>query len=403
MQTRGPLRLKTLSAIVWPRRTMLRIQPTSLFGDWLRGELAAQEGDSRRWRTFEFAVAWVNDAGAKAIEESAQDFLGSGGRIRAVVGLDFGSTSVEGLQRLLALEVGDADMETYVFFDENRACTFHPKVFLFRNAGSAVLAVGSNNFTGAGLRTNIEAALTLRGALSDDSITDAIEVLAGWRDSGTEARSKRLTEDLLAELQAARYVLTEQELTARRASDAGSQGAGKTRIFGRSQTRPKHDPGENDSDGRAEGSGETRMGDALLMRVRPRRNGRQIQISLRILEGFMQDAGEVWARDGSRREIGYNMTRGVANTARFEAPEMELMTNPVARFQWVNDRIAGRLLRFEIFDADQSAVGAQIYTELRDGIGVQPTTDLSQVSRAHTVLSITDRDRAQWYRLSPEA
>jgi hypothetical protein len=116
------------------------------------------------------------------IKDSARNFLAVAGCIRATVGLDFSSTSYEGLGSLLELESERADITTHVFFDEIRACTFHPKVFLFSNAERARLLIGSNNMTGGGLDTNVEAALRVAGALGNPTIRAARQTLEAWLD-----------------------------------------------------------------------------------------------------------------------------------------------------------------------------------------------------------------------------
>jgi hypothetical protein len=107
--------------------------------------------------------------------------------------------------------------------------------------------------------------------------------------------------------------------------------------------------------------------------------------------------------DGSPREIGYNMARGKPNTARFEAPEMQEMATPVARFRWVSvERPGGgvdKVLQCELFDADNSRVGAEIFQKLKDGIASPPVTNLAFLGREETVLSKSDQDHSQWYRL----
>lgn len=140
------------------------------------------------------------------------------------------------------------------------------------------------------------------------------------------------------------------------------------------------------------------------MRVRPRRNGNQLQISMKILEAsFMHGVQEVVSGGGTTRPIGYNMARGVRNTARFEAPELRGIQNPVARFQWVVIRVAGlapkRVLQYEIFDANVDAQGRAILKKLRDGISTPPLMKLEDLSQEETVLSISNTNNAQWYRL----
>lgn len=383
---------------------MFIVQPQYGFGQLVSEELLSEESGRRRWQTLEFAVAWANYAGVDRVFSSMQEFLSRGGSVRATVGLDFGRTTYEGLRRLLALELG-TDMTTHVFFDENPACTFHPKVFLVSNDEDARLLVGSNNMTGAGLQTNVEAALSFSGMLSDETIRDARQALAAWRDEVSDLRIRRLSGDLLEQLLEHRYVLTEEEIRTRRRSEDGLRAATTLPLFGRSSIRPVR-PGRP-TNGPAPGVGRTTgsaLGEVLLMRVRPRRNGNQVQISMRILEvSFMNGAEEVVSVDGSVRPIGYNLARGVRNTARFEAPEMRGMQNPVARFQWVNGGGAGhepnRVLQYEIFDAENDVEGRTVLRKLEDGIANPPLTNLEELSQEETVLSTRIRASAQWYRL----
>ncbi|MDO9359970.1 MAG: phospholipase D family protein [Polaromonas sp.] len=383
---------------------MLIFQPMSSFGDLICEELTSEEHGQGQWHTFEFAVAWVNYYGAEKIIAAAQVFLTNGGSIHATVGLDFGSTTYEGLSSLLDLEDGGANITTHVFFDENSACTFHPKVFLFRNTGSACLYVGSNNMTGAGLETNVEATLGFKGAVDSETIRQALQALAAWRDEGSESRTLRLTRGLLEQLVDRHYVLTEEELRQRRNTERNSRSSRGKPLFGRSPSRPRK-PGR----GLAGQGGEVTtapsiLREALLMRVRPRRNGKQLQISMRLLEAsFIQGAEEVVSIAGIRREIGFNVARGVRNTARFEAPEMMGMQNPVARFQWVDASIPGqqaqRNLQYEVFDAANNAEGARIFKKLEEGISSPPVTNLGNLSQGGTVISTSNRASAQWYRL----
>jgi hypothetical protein len=126
---------------------------------------------------------------------------------------------------------------------------------------------------------------------------------------------------------------------------------------------------------------------------------------MKVLEAaFMRGAKEVVSVDGIRRAIGYNQARGVHNTARFEAPEMMGMRNPVARFQWVyvgrSGRRTDKVLRYEILDAASAAEGARILRSLEEGISTPPVTDLEELNHEGTVLSTSRRANAQWYRLA---
>ncbi|AMW03731.1 hypothetical protein GEMMAAP_00465 [Gemmatimonas phototrophica] len=120
----------------------------------------------------------------------------------------------------------------------------------------------------------------------------------------------------------------------------------------------------------------------------------------------MNHATEVVSgEDHSVRPIGYDFVkRGnnrVPNLARFEAPEMRGMTNPVAIFEWVSTGTltTDRILRYKLLDADTSILGSRVFEKLKLGISTSPLTDLSQLSDSHTVVSKSDIESAQWYRL----
>ncbi|MDN2713222.1 phospholipase D family protein [Janthinobacterium sp. SUN118] len=383
---------------------MFIAQPTYGFGHLICDEMFSEQSGHLRWHTVEFAVAWANYSGMNRLFDSMQTFLSKGGRIRVTVGLDFGSTTYEGLGRLLELEHDD-NIITHVFFDENQARTFHPKVFLFSNDEEAYLLVGSNNMTSGGLETNIEAALGFSGALRDKTISDAHHALVAWRDEGRDSRIRRLTRELREQLRDRRYVLTEEEIRTRRRSEDGLRGKAELPLFGMSPIHPLR--AEQRTNGYVERVGRTTgsaLGEVLLMRLRPRRDGKQVQISMKVLAApFMNGVKEVVSVDGIMQEIGFNMTNGVRNTARFEAPEMKDMQNPVARFQWVNagppEGEQTRVLQFEIFDAENDEEGLTILRKLEEGIATPPLTNLEELSKEETVLSKSNRAIAQWYRL----
>jgi hypothetical protein len=157
------------------------------------------------------------------------------------------------------------------------------------------------------------------------------------------------------------------------------------------------------------------------MRVRPRRVykklpdgtplGTQLQISMSVHNSAFMRSAEVVvsAADGSRKRIDYDYRTNnetgerFPNLARFEAPEMKDVTKPVARFQWVDasafEGEAGKILQYEIFDADSGGEGADILKKLAEGIARPPETNLKKLSQGETVLSKSDQDTAQWYRL----
>ena len=72
--------LATISASIDAIRItpMLIVQPTHNFGDLICEELHPVAAGHPRWDTFEFAVAWLNRAGARKVYESVREFLADG-------------------------------------------------------------------------------------------------------------------------------------------------------------------------------------------------------------------------------------------------------------------------------------------------------------------------------------
>ncbi len=383
---------------------MLFFQPNHSFGNKICDELNAKISGKSKWNNFNIAVAWINNAGLKNIYEPVRNFLNNKGTIIITVGLDFGSTSYEALNLLLGLEDGEANITTYVFFDENHACTFHPKVFLFTNKEKAHLLVGSNNMTGAGLDTNVEAALGFSGTVQDEIIREAHQMLATWCDVKSDTRIRRLTVELLEQLRIYGYVQTEAELRSRRKVEVQTKSPIRKPLFGRSNNRKRKVTTElSNDDGGFLDHKYTSVGDILLMRVRPRRNGQQLQISMLLHSKFMQGVDKVVSPDDSKKDIGYNKAKGINNTARFEAPEMINMKNPVARFWWIvkkdNSHKTKKDLHYEIFDADNDPTGILIFEKLKSGIKSPASTNLEKLSHQETIISKSNQEIAQWYRL----
>ncbi len=102
------------------------------------------------------AVAYVRMSGVSRISEV---LAADGANSRVVVGANQGNTSAEAIAFL------------YENVDELYICNrgqvvFHPKLYILRTTGRAVVVVGSNNLTGAGLYRNVEAASVLEFDMS---------------------------------------------------------------------------------------------------------------------------------------------------------------------------------------------------------------------------------------------
>jgi hypothetical protein len=195
----------------------LLVQPRgeTTLGHALRRALMGELGE---YRSLTAAVAFVRRSGVQCIESELRTFVGQGGRVLMVVGLDHHGTSVEGLSDLL-FAVGDTG-QIWVNHDEDPYVTFHPKVYLFESESSSLLIVGSGNLTLGGLYRNDEVSACCALDPTDEDDAHAIiqikAAVSAWcnEELGT---ALRLDESLLETLQDVGYV----------APEAASRGEGR--------------------------------------------------------------------------------------------------------------------------------------------------------------------------------
>jgi len=111
------------------------------------------------------AVAWAKRSGLRRLESMLRSFAASGGTSRLILGIDEGGATVEGL--VMASDLFD---DVFVVHDPSGR-TFHPKVYVVRGSGWAIIFIGSNNTTAGGVFFNYEAGVCLDLDLSvnDDS------------------------------------------------------------------------------------------------------------------------------------------------------------------------------------------------------------------------------------------
>lgn len=119
------------------------------FSDWtqigkaLEAALALDDRDSL-W----LAVAWAKSSGVRRLELAIHEFRNRGARTEAIIGVDEGGATEEGLR--LAMELFES---AFVFHDPGTR-TFHPKFYV-------VEVVGSRNATKGGLYQNFEVAVVI--------------------------------------------------------------------------------------------------------------------------------------------------------------------------------------------------------------------------------------------------
>src|SRR5262245_11200531 len=108
------------------------------------------------------AVAFARDSGLE--RATGLKRLASDGRdVRFLAGVDFQQTDLDTLD---ALASGPkVESRIYCLTTLRARTTFHPKMYLAVAGGEFRALVGSSNFTGGGLATNLEANLQLRGSI----------------------------------------------------------------------------------------------------------------------------------------------------------------------------------------------------------------------------------------------
>ena len=95
--------------------------------------------------------AFAKNSGVLRMKPALEQFKQRGGVIEAYIGVDAHGTSYESVLNLLSI----CD-RLYIIHSESNSTTFHSKMYVLSNDNHSWIAVGSNNFTGGGLWTNIE-------------------------------------------------------------------------------------------------------------------------------------------------------------------------------------------------------------------------------------------------------
>lgn len=365
-------------------------QPLSLrFGTELLKHIDAKgTGIEPFWDTLDVAVAWVRASGVAYVSDAFMRFLGHGGQLCFVVGIDLQNTSREGLQALLDLEAY-GHSETFVYHNE-AGSVFHPKLYLFRNEEEARLIVGSNNLTAAGLYVNVEAGLQLDTKLTDGVIVDAVDALASWRDTSTSL-AVRLDQPFLNSLYTEGYV--KDEAATRPPKRSGTKpGGAATKLFGsRSYSAPPKPSSPAPVTATAavsppaisaiQPAAAAPMGTVVLMRLRKAR-GTQTQIPFRVAGTFLNGVRNVVStQSGLTHGLNPAHAHGIKNTIKLEIPELLHHNDTFARFEKTASGVF-----YEVHDIG-TPQGNQIKAILDAGF-----------KTGDTQMSISDRAKATWWR-----
>jgi HKD family nuclease len=128
---------------------------------------------------FRGLVAFVSKNGLRKIEPSLRRFLGAGGSMFWIVGVDLRGTGREAIAFLYALKrryPTQVDARIFTVGDNRRI--FHPKVYWFDAKDSRTIVLGSSNATPGGLEHNFEASLEIElEPVADGELLEAFDRL----------------------------------------------------------------------------------------------------------------------------------------------------------------------------------------------------------------------------------
>jgi HKD family nuclease len=134
-----------------------------------------EELNGGKWSSFHAAVAFVKSTGNfPDFVKALSDFAHNGNEVELTFGADTFSgetkgSDLEAVDQLVEELAELPSAKIYLYHEKGR--TFHPKMYLFseRRERSALLIVGSSNWSEGGLVTNVEANILLRLNLADNN------------------------------------------------------------------------------------------------------------------------------------------------------------------------------------------------------------------------------------------
>jgi HKD family nuclease len=109
--------------------------------------------ESKDFESLTVITAFTTVSGAMGMSEKIEYAKKNFKNLTLITGIDQEGTSKEALYEILNLKIS-----SYVFYQEEQPI-FHPKIYLFEGRNSAVLILGSSNFTRFGLFQNVESSI----------------------------------------------------------------------------------------------------------------------------------------------------------------------------------------------------------------------------------------------------
>lgn len=300
-----------------------------------------------------FASAWVNGYGMSILEDSLGKFLAAGGLVRGTVGVDFAGSTEDGLRKLVNIqEESGGKMEVFVYKNEYPQQTFHPKVYLFDDADTGYLIVGSNNLTFAGLTRNVESSLCVEGPCGGEPFLGAKRSFIQWQTVGGPVL--KLDAASLEKLRARGYVQTDAAAAKARARSITTSLPPEKRLFPTIVIRSKFDDIPRNSRGKGAPRKTAATAPAtplpsidaeyVIFKNRGRKNREtQIQVPKELrFSPFIGDATHIQSiHNGESREFHVSTSSGKPNYFYFEAPETRGMPKDgrILILYWQHDQL----------------------------------------------------------------
>ena len=114
-----------------------------------------------------------------------------GKKLKFFVGIDFYQTEPEALRFLL-----NSKVRLYIVHSEESAVTFHPKMFVFKEAAYVSVAIGSANMTSGGLESNYELSMSAQQKIDSDFANEIFEYIKKIEsDANTKPCDRILIDD----------------------------------------------------------------------------------------------------------------------------------------------------------------------------------------------------------------
>ena len=160
------------------------------------GKEIAKTLNSRKYSDFKIIVAYSRYSGIGRIYNELANFVESGGKISAIIGIDQSNTSYQALLNMKSF----AKNRLFVCYHKNFSITFHPKIYLFGNKQIEKVFIGSSNLTTGGLYLNYEANVVIALNHSKNERGFQKQMSGYWKSLLNDENTKKCENSLLQKL-----------------------------------------------------------------------------------------------------------------------------------------------------------------------------------------------------------